>query len=75
MLGYLIVVILSLSLFPLSAVVVLGFDQTDYTIGELSEGGAVVRVGVLFGQLERTVAIWINSTEPSTATANQGVCE
>ena len=33
-----------------------------------------MRVEVLFGQLERSVAVWINSTEASTATPNQGVC-
>ena len=33
-----------------------------------------MKVEVLFGQLERSVAIWINSTETSTATPNQGGC-
>ena len=58
---------------PLS-VVILGFERDDYFTGELSEAGALVRVEVLFGQLERSVAVWINSTEASTATPNQGVC-
>ena len=40
--------------------------------GELSEATSV-RVQVLFGQLERSVAVWINSTEASTATPDQGV--
>ena len=31
-----------------------------------------MRVEILLGQLERTVAIWINSTDISTATPNQG---
>ena len=66
---------LSLTLSLLSAAVILGFDRTYYAIDELSEEGAVVTVKVLFGQLEWTVAIRINSTEASTATANLGVCE
>ena len=56
------------------AVVVLGFDRADYLTDEFSEGGAVVRVVVLVGQLERSVAVLINSTEASTATRNLGVC-
>ena len=63
---------LSPSPFPLT-VVVLGFDRVNYFTDEFSEA-ALVRVQVLFGQLERSVAIWINSTEASTATPNQGVC-
>ena len=65
---------MSLSPSPLPlTVVVLGFDRVNYFTDEFSEA-ALVRVQVLFGQLERSVAIWINSTEASTATPNQGVC-
>ena len=32
-----------------------------------------MRVEVLFGQLERSVAVWINSTETSTATPDIGI--
>jgi hypothetical protein len=60
---------LSLSL----SVVVLGFERVNYFTDEFSEA-ALVSVEVLFGQLERTVAVWINSTQASTATPNQGVC-
>ena len=54
-----------------SAVVVLGFSQVDYTVSEGSESG--VRVDLLFGQLERSVAVLVNSTQESTATLGQGV--
>ena len=66
---------LAISLSPsplLLTVVVLGFDRVNYFADEFSEA-ALVRVQVLFGQLERSVAVWINSTEASTATPNQGV--
>ena len=53
------------------AVVVLGFSQVDYTVSEGSEVG--VRVDLLFGQLERSVAVLVNSTQESTATLGQGV--
>jgi hypothetical protein len=64
----------SLSPSPSLSVVALGFERVNYFTGESSEAAAFVRVEVLYGQLERSVAVWINSTEASTATPNQGVC-
>ena len=52
----------------------LGFSQVDYITDErpqLEELG--VSVEVLFGRLERSVVVWINSTQESTATPGQGL--
>ena len=58
----------------LSLVVVLGFSQVDYITDERPQHeGLGVGVDVLFGQLEQSVAIWINSTKQSTATPGQGM--
>ena len=54
-----------------STVVVLGFSQVDFTTNENVEGVGV-RVEVMVGQLERSVAVWVNSTQQSTATPGQG---
>ena len=54
-----------------STVVVLGFSQVDFTTSENVEG-VEVRVEVMVGQLERSVAVWVNSTQQSTATPGQG---
>ena len=57
------------------SVVVLGFSQADYTTEERAEHeGVAARVELLFGQLERSVAVWINSTQESTAIPGQGMC-
>ena len=52
-------------------VVVLGFSQLDYTTSENVESVGV-RVEVMLGQLQRSVAVWVNSTQHSTATPGQG---
>ena len=52
--------------------VVLGFTQLDYVIDESTDGEVGVRVEVLHGQLERSIAVWVNSTQDSTATPNEG---
>ena len=53
-------------------VVVLGFSQLEYTTSEKAEV-IEVTVEVLFGQLERSVAVLVNSTYQSTATPGQGI--
>ena len=44
----------------------------DYVTSESTDGEVEVRVEILFGQLERSIAIWVNSTQNSTASPNQG---
>ena len=52
----------------------LGFSQTEYITDERPQvEGLEVSVEVLFGQLERSVVVWINSTQESTATPGQGI--
>lgn len=51
---------------------VLGFSKVDYTAGEGSEVAGVT-VELLFGQLGRSIAVWVNNTIESTATIGQGV--
>ena len=53
-------------------VVVLGFSQLEYMTSEKVEV-IQVTVEVLFGQLERSVAVWVNSTHQSSATPGQGI--
>ena len=46
----------------------------DYITNERAQHeGLMVSVDLLFGQLERSVAVWINSTLESTATPGQGL--
>ena len=63
------------NIISLSLGVVLGFSQTEYVTDERPQlEGLGVSVEVLFGQLERSVVVWINSTQDSTATPGQGIC-
>ena len=57
-----------------TTVVVLGFTEMDHVTNEvaISQVGVVVRVELLHGQLERSIAVWVNSTQDSTATPDQG---
>ena len=47
----------------------------DHVIREGSGGEVGVRVEVLLGELERSIAVWINSSQDSTATPNQGLVQ